>query len=143
MVKKYIIDLTEEEREQLIELTQKGHQSARKIKRAHMLLLADGGKTDAEIAESLHTSIPTVERTRKKFVDGGGLESALNEGRRPGRVPALDAKGEAILTNLAQSDPPTGHKRWTLRLLTARLIELHVVDHISPETVRSVLKKTG
>lgn len=140
--KKYIVDLTKEEKKQLIELTQKGHKSARKIKRANILLLADAGKTDAEITESLHTSIPTVERTRKNFVEGGGLDFALNERRRPGRTPKLDAKGETVLIALAQSAPPEGRKRWTLQMLSDRLVELNVVETISRETVRQVLKKT-
>jgi DNA-binding CsgD family transcriptional regulator len=71
MRKKYIVDLTPEERGRLVELTQKGQQSARKIKRANILLLADAGKQDKEIAELLQASVPTVERTRRKFVEAG------------------------------------------------------------------------
>lgn len=142
MRKKYIVDLTPEERGRLVELTQKGQQSARKIRRANILLLADAGKKDKEIAELLQASVPTVERTRRKFVEGG-LDFALNERRWPGHKPKLDAKGEAVLTTLAQSAPPEGRKRWTLQLLADRLVDLGVVDTISHETVRSVLKKTS
>ena len=80
MAKRYIVDLTNEERAQLIELTQKGRPGARKIKRANILLLANTGKTDLEIATTLQTSVPTVLRTRHKFVNGG-LGFALNERR--------------------------------------------------------------
>jgi transposase len=141
MAKKYIVDLSSEEREQLLELTRKGRPSARKVKRANILLLSDAGRTDAGIVEALHTSHSTVERTRRKLVEGG-LDFALNERQRPGRKPILDAKAEAVLATLAQSEPPEGHKRWSLRLLTSRLLELDVVETVSRETVRQALKKT-
>ena len=141
MTKKYIVDLSLEEREQLLELIRKGRPSARKVKRANILLLSDAGKTDAKIVESLHTSLSTVERTRRKLVEGG-LEFALNERQRPGRKPVLDAKAEAVLATLSQSEPPEGHKRWSLRLLTSRLLELDVVETVSRETIRLALKKT-
>jgi len=73
----YVVDLTEEERTFLLHFINRGTQSARKLKRAHILLLADEGKTDCEIAEVLHTSTPTVQRTRQRFVEGG-LNRALN-----------------------------------------------------------------
>jgi transposase len=141
MTKKYIVDLSSEEREQLLELIGKGRPSARKVKRANILLLSDAGRTDAEIVEALHTSQSTVERTRRKLVEGG-LDFALNERQRPGRKPVLDAKAEAVLATLAQSEPPEGHKQWSLRLLTSRLLELDVVETVSKETVRKALKKT-
>ena len=142
MTKKYIVNLTDEEREQLKSLVSKGRESARKIRRAHILLLADDGRRDADISESLCTSIPTVERTRKRLVSGG-LDWALNERHRPGAQAKLDMKGEAVLATLAQSEPPEGQKRWTLQLLTERLVELGVVETISKETVRKRLKKTS
>jgi transposase len=141
MAKKWVVVLTADERNELLQLTSKGRPSARKVKRANILLLSDAGKTDAEIAESLHTSRSTVERTRRKFVEGG-LEFALNERQRPGQSRVLDAKAEAVLATIAQSEPPEGQKRWTLRLLTSRLIELGVVETVSRETVRQALKKT-
>ena len=140
MAKKYIVDLTDEERERLESLVSKGRQSARKIRRANILLLADDGRQDADISKSLRTSIPTVERTRKRFVTGG-LDWALNERHRPGAKAKLDMKGEAVLATLAQSEPPEGRKRWTLQLLTDRLVELGVVETVSKETVRKRLKK--
>lgn len=142
MAKIYIVDLNEVEREQLIDLSKKGRPSARKIKRANILLLADKAKTDAEIADTLHTSIPTVVRTRRKFVVGG-LAFALNEQSRSGRLPKMNDKLEAILTTLAQSVPPAGRKRWTLQLLADRLVTLTDLEAISYETVRGVLKKTN
>ena len=106
-------------------------------------MLADEGKKDEDIADSLHTSVPTVQRTRKRFVEGG--LGALNERPRPGgRIrKKLDEKGIAILETLARSEPPEGRKNWTMQLLADRLVELKVVDRISDETVRKELKKSG
>lgn len=142
MAKIYIVDLNETEKEQLVELTKKGQPGARKIKRANILLLADMSKTDIEIATTLHASIPTVVRTRHKFV-AGGLNFALNEQSRSGRMPKINDKVEAILTTIAQSVPPAGRKRWTLQLLADRLVALTPLEAISYETVRLVLKKTN
>ena len=138
--KKYIVDLTEPEKEQLLQLINKGKTSARKVKHANILLLADTDRTDAEIAETLQTSIPTVERTRRRFVEGG-LDFAINELPRPGRNPVLDGQGEAHLIAITCSEPPEGRKCWTLQLLADRLVQLEVVDSISKETVRTTLKK--
>ncbi len=138
----YIVDLTEEERTFLLDLIKRGKHSARKLRRAHILLLADKGKSDREIAEALHSSVPTVQRTRQRFVEGG-LENALDEQPRPGGRKKLNEKGEALLETLAQSEPPQGRKRWTLQLLADKLVELKVVDSISYETVRRELKKNG
>ena len=141
MAKRYIIDLTEVEKETLVKLTKKGRPGARKVKRANILLLADQGKKDEEIATVLHTSRNTVIRTRCKFVNGG-LAFALNERSRAGRLPKIDDKVETILTTLAQSQPPGGRKRWTLQLLADRLVSLTHLDSLSYEAVRLVLKKT-
>ena len=138
----YIVDLTKEERTQLLEFIKSGKHSARKLNRARILLLADEGKADGEIAEALHTGTATVQRTRQRFVEGN-LEGALNERPRPGGQKKLDEKGEAILETLAHSQPPEGRKRWTLQLLADRLVQLKVVDSISYETVRQELKKSG
>ena len=140
MAKKYIIDLTEVERETLIELTRKGKPGARKVKRANILLLANQGKNDEEIVALLHTSPSTVMRTRRKFVESG-LTFALNERSRAGRLPKIDDKVETILTTLAQSRPPAGRKRWTLQLLADRLVTLTHLESLSYESVRLVLKK--
>lgn len=137
----YIVDLTEDERTFLLDFIKAGERSARKLKRAHILLLADEGQTDGAIAKALHTSPSTVQRTRRRFVEGN-LDRALHEDPRPGARRKLDEKGSALLETLAQSEPPVGRKRWTLQLLAGRLVELQVVDSISHETVRQGLKKT-
>ena len=137
----YIVDLTEEERTSLLALIKSGKHSARKLNRARILLLAHDGKSDWEIAEVLHTGLPTVQRTRQRFVEDG-LENALHERPRPGASKKLDEKGKALLEMLARSEPPAGRKHWTLELLADRLVVLRAVDHISYETVRRELKKS-
>lgn len=140
--KMYIVDLSNEERTHLLDFIKSGKRSARKLNRAQILLLADEGKADGEIAEALHTGTATVQRTRQRFVEGN-LEGALNERARPRGQKKLDEKGEAILETLAHSKPPEGRKRWTLQLLADRLVQLKVVDSISYETVRQEVKKSG
>jgi transposase len=139
MNKRYIVDLTADEGANLLALLGKGVAPARKLTRARILLLADEGRTDEEIAAALHVHRVTVERIRRRFVEGG-LEQALNEQPRPGGRPKLAGKQEAMLVALACSQAPEG--RWTLQLLADRLVELDVVDAISDETVRRTLKKT-
>jgi len=140
MRKVYVVDLSEEEKTDLKSLTKKGKTSARKLKRAHVLLLANQGETDKQIAKALGVGTSTVERIRKRFVQGG-LEDALNERPRPGGERKLDGKQEAYLLALASSDPPEGKKRWTMQLLADRLVELEVVDSLSDETLRRTLKR--
>jgi transposase len=140
MKKVYVVDLTKEEKSELLKLVGKGEARARKMNRAHILLLAEEGRTDKDIAKALHTSPSTVERTRRRLVEGG-LEHALNESPRPGGKRKLDGHQEAHLIALACSDPPEGKKRWSMRMLANRLVELKVVDAISDETVRRTLKK--
>jgi transposase len=139
--KRYIVDLTEDEREQTLELTRKGKVATRKVTRARILLKADQGWTDEQIVAALDTSLSTVERTRKRFVEGG-LPKALNDDPRPGVKRKLDGRGEAHLIALTCSEPPDDHEHWTLRVLAERLVELGVVDSISHEAVRQTLKKT-
>jgi transposase len=140
MKKVYVVDLTKEEKAELLDLVGKGEARARKMNRAHILLLANEGRTDKDIAQALHTSPSTVERTRRRFVEGG-LERALNESPRPGGKRKLTGKQEAYLVALACSDPPEGKKRWSMQLLADRLVELEIVEEISDETVRRTLKK--
>ena len=140
--KKYIVDLTEMERTELLALTTKGTVRARKMKRAQILLKADAGLTDADIMAALDVSRPCVERVRQRFVEGS-LPRALNDGPRPGHRRKLDGKQEARLIAEVCSAAPAGHTRWTLRLLADRVVELKLADKISPETVRQVLKKTN
>lgn len=138
--KKYIVELKDAEKDTLLALIKSGETKARKLNRAHILLLADEGKTDPEIAAALHTGESTVYRTRKKFVEGN-LDFALNERRRPGAEPKLSGKDEALLIALSKSTPPEGRKCWTMQLLADRLVELGEVESISDETVRRILKK--
>jgi transposase len=142
MKKLYTVNLTEVERTQLLLLVRAGTSSARRLRRARTLLLADEGKTDAEIAAALHIGSATVARTRQRFAQED-LEAALSERERPGGEKKLSPKQEAFLIGLACSKPPEGKKRWALRMLADRMVELDQVDHLSYETVRRTLKKTG
>ena len=139
MAKKYIVDLSQEERATLHALTTKGTTAARKLTRAHILLQADEGTYDAEIARSLHVGVATVERTRKRCVEEG-VEAALTERPRPGAARLLSGKQEAHLVALACSDPPEGHTCWTMKLLADKVVAVQMVPFISDETVRRVLK---
>jgi transposase len=141
MTKKYLVSLTDAEREELLALTKKGSLAARKLTRAHILLHADAGTTDAVIAQALHIGTATVERIRKRFVEGG-VEGALTERPRPGGKRILDGKAEATLIAWTCSTPPDDRKHWTMQLLADKLVELKLVATISDETVRRTLKKT-
>lgn len=139
-MKKSVVDLNEQEKKRLEDLTTKGKSGARKIRRARILLLAEEGYIDEEIARALGAAVTTVERIRKRLVEEG-LEAALSERPRPGAARKLNGHQEAYLVALACSDPPEGKKRWSMQLLADRLVELGVVDEISDETVRRTLKK--
>jgi transposase len=138
--KKYLINLSVEEQDQLDDLTRKGTVKARKYKRAMILLKAHEGLSDPQIMEALRVSRPTVERIRKRYVLGG-LDKALEEDPRPGQRRKLDGRSEAVLVATACSQAPEGHDHWTVRLLASKLVELGVVNSISHETVRLTLKK--
>lgn len=140
--KKYLINLSDDEREMLEEMTRKGSLKARQFKRAMILLKADEGLSDPQIMAALNVSRPCVERIRKRFV-ADGIERALNEDPRPGQKRKLDGRAEAMLIATACTEAPEGHERWTLRLLADKLVKLEVVDTISYETVRRTLKKTN
>ena len=107
-----------------------------------MLLKADEGLTDRDIASGLLISAPTVGRVRTRFVKEG-LDSALNERPRPGQKRKLSGKQEAHLIAIACSDAPDGHTRWSLRLLAGKVVAMGFSESISPETVRQILKKTN
>ncbi len=139
-MKKYVVELTAEEREQLLALTRKGRTPARRLKRALVLLAADEGTTDVQIAAQVRVHTGTVERVRERFVTEG-LAAALAERPRPGKARKLDGRQEAHLVALACSEPPAGQARWTMQLLADRLVELKEVASISDETVRRVLKR--
>ena len=145
MKKIFIVKLTADERAYLEKLIKTGKSSARKLTRARILLKADisDGKEwiDREIASALDIGIATVERTRRDFVEKS-LDEALNGSKRPPRKPVkVDGKVEAHLIALACSSPPEGHSYWTLKLLADGLVQAEVIDSISHEKVRQVLKK--
>jgi hypothetical protein len=147
MVKKYIVRLTDEERERLRAMVTKGRTNAQKLRRAQVLLKvgADGPDwTDEQTAEAFRMRTNTVAEIRQRLVEGG-LDRALErkEPDDPPRRRKLDGAGEARLIALACGEAPEGRARWTLRLLAGQLVELAIVDGISPETVRQTLKKTS
>ena len=144
--KKYKVTLTTEERAELTALVSRGTGNARRLRRARILLMADenqpeGAWQDADIAKALSAHARTVERTREKCVELG-IEAALNHTRpKKTRAKVLDGAAEARLAQLACSEAPDGHERWTMQMLADKLIELEVVETISRETVRTTLKK--
>jgi transposase len=146
--KKYKVTLTDDERQELTTLVNKGKSAARKQTHARILLLADDsepgpGWSDDRIVEALGISRRTVERTRQKCVESG-LEAALNhKGTQRPQSKRLDGKAEAQLIQLACSEAPDGRERWTMQMLADKLIELEIVETISDETVRTTLKKTN
>jgi transposase len=146
MPKKYRVKLTKDQREILQDLTSSGTVKVRVYKRARALLLADerhaeGGQTDERIALRVDISPPTVQRLRQQFVQDG-LEAALNEKPRPGAPKKFSGRTKAKITALACADPPEGRAKWSLRLLADKLVELELVDSISHQKVRQILKKT-
>lgn len=148
MNQKYIVKLTETERSQLKELVSCGEASARQIRRAYILLTSDisedsPGWSYQEICEAYDVSSPTVYNVRKNYFESG-LERALLR-KKPDREykRRLDGEAEAHLIALACGEPPEGRSQWSLRLLGSKLVELEIVDGISPETIRTTLKKTN
>jgi transposase len=134
------VRLTPEQRESLEQL--RGKPLSRKQQyRREILLRADEGDTDREIADELGIHAATVQRTRRRFVEDG-MEAALADKPRPGAPPEMDGKQGAMIVALACSEVPDGQARWSVRLLARRAVELEVVETVSRETVRRVLKKT-
>lgn len=146
MQKKYIVRLTDEERETLRSVIKKLKGSSQKVRRAQLLLKADADGpnwTDTRIADAFSCRTKTVENVRQRLVNDG-FEVALNGKKResPPRSKTLDGKQEARVIAMRLSKPPKGFANWTLRLLAEKLVELEIVDSISPETIRKTLKKT-
>ncbi len=135
------VELSDSDRQRLHDLINKGHASARVIRRAHVLLLAAEDKEDKDVAAALHLNAQTVYQLRKRFALEG-LEATLFDKPRLGSKPMLDGKQEALLVALACSQPDE-RESWTMQLLADKLVELKVVDAISDETVRRTLKKTS
>ena len=140
MAKKYVVELTPKERSHLLAVVSKGKNKAQVIRRAHILLKSDEGKTDKEITELLYVSEDTVERTRACFWQEGVL-AALDGKPIPGQEEKLDEVQEAYLTAIACTEPPDGRSRWTQELLARRMVADGIVDSLSPTTVRLMLKK--
>jgi transposase len=148
MVKKYIVDLTAEERAELERFATTGRHAADRITRARILLKADsnqpgGSWADADIAAALDVGLATVGRVRRRVVELGladALKRQAGGGRKQRR---LNGEQEAHLVALVCGEPPEGRTRWTVRLLAERMVELDYVESISHETVRQTLKKTN
>jgi len=142
-MKRYILNLTDDERSGLEDIVQRNRVSKLKLQRAQILLKSDEGLTDAEICDDLGVGSATVERVRKRAVLDG-IEAALDRKKatRFSRPRKLDGRAEAHLAALACSEPPNGAPRWTLSLLGDRMVELRIVDEISRSTVQRSLKKT-
>lgn len=139
---KHEVHLKEEERRKLIGMVSKGRNKAVVIQRAHILLKVDEGKTDAEVSQLLYVSEQTIRRVRLRYVTEG-MQAALEDKPHPSTGSELDEKQEARVIALACSEPPAGRARWTLELLTQEVLKDGIVSHISPETVRLLLKKTN
>ena len=139
MPAQYRVRLTDAERAELRALTRKGTTAARTLTRARVLLLADRGLRDPEIADATGVSARTVQRVRRRWAERR-VAGALVDRPRPGARRKLDGTQEAHLIALACSDPPPGREHWTMQLLADRLVELAVVDAVSEDTVRRTLK---
>lgn len=147
MNKKYIVRLSDAERGLLKEMVRKGKAAAYKIKHANILLKSDAdgpGWTDEETAEAFGCHVNTVKNVRRRLVEHG-LEAALERKKqeRPSREPIFDGEKEARLIATSCSQPPEGRAAWTLELLADRMIELKIVETVSPTTVGRTLKKTN
>ncbi len=138
--KDYVVHLTKEDRNFLQKFVSMGKQSAREYRRAMILLLSDKGKTDVDIHEILEVSTRTIERTRQKYVTGD-LDSALHELPRPGQPKKLSSSQEQQIIAIACSNAPEGRSHWTLELLRKETIKRGIIDEISKEPIRILLKR--
>jgi transposase len=146
-MKKYHVTLTESERDQLKAIIAKRKADSQAVKRAYVLLAADenqpGWLKDDQIQKTYQVSIRSIERLRERFVEKG-LEMALNGKKREKyKEKVFDGAVEAHVVALRCSQPPSGHTRWTVRLLAQQMVELSYVEAIGRETVRKMLKKTN
>lgn len=147
MNKKYIVRLSDAERESCERMVQELKGSSQKARRARILLQADAAGapwTDEKIAAAFGCRVQTVENVRKRFVTES-FEAALEGKKRatPPTPPLLDGEAEAKVIALRLGKPPAGYGRWTLRLLAEQVVELEIVESISHETIRATLKKTA
>src|SRR3979411_1325880 len=139
---RYRVELSQAERDELTAMLGGGKHAARKLKRAQILLAADGGRRDEEIVRTVSVSLSTVGRTKRRFVEGN-LERALSEEPRPGAERKLTGKEEALLVATACAKPPEGRARWTLELLADAMIKLTGHESLSGETGRRRLAENG
>ena len=139
-MEKHAVTLTDKERRKLVAIVTKGRNKASFIQRAHILLKSADGKPDTDISQWLYISESTVRRTRLRFCEAG-LDAALEDEAPAEREPLLNEQQEGHLVALACSAPPEGRERWTLEMLTERLIADGVVERISVESVRLLLQK--
>ena len=140
---KYQVQLTAAEEATLLNLISQGQPAARKNTRARILLKANEGFKDEQIAQALNVSTATVSRTRHKYVETG-LEAAINHKPPAATKPTkFDGPQQAFIIATACSAVPDGKHHWTLRMLAAKTIELEMVESVSPETIRHILKKTN
>src|ERR1700692_178163 len=139
---RYRVELSQAERDELTAMLSKGKRAARKLKRAQILLAADAGCSDEEIARTVAVGGSTVYRTKRRFVEGN-LERALSEDPRPGAERKLTGKEEALLVATACANPPEGRARWTLELLADAMVKLTEHESLSGETVRRRLAENG
>ncbi len=137
---RYRVTLTASERAQLAAFVLGGKGAYRRLKRAQVLLAADRGSSDAQIATHIGVSTSTIYRTKQRFVEEG-LERALSEAPRPGAERKLDASDESLLIAMACSEPPAGRARWTMQLLADEMVRLTVHDTVSDETIRRRLNE--
>ena len=147
MQKKYIVRLTDEERKELLEVTDKLKGTSQKVRRSQVLLKADvegPGWTDQRIVEAFRCRRQTVEKIRQRFVESGVRETLDGTKRaQPPTEKLLNGEQEAKIIAMRLRSPPKGCANWTLRLLARKVVELQIVDSVSHETVRQTLKKTG
>ena len=140
-VRKYVVNLSREERRLLEEMIQNEAPRSRQVKHAKILLESDLGKSAVKVAGWVGVGHSTVERTRQRYAEGG-LEAALNDKPRPGGMPKLDGKQQAFVIALACSDTPNGQERWSMQMLADKIVELGVVGKpVSHDTIGRVLKK--
>lgn len=139
---KYPVELTDEQREDLREMTRRGEHNAREIRRARTLLLLDRGLGRPQVAEVVEVTPTTVTNTAKNFCNGG-LTHALFDARRAGRPEKLTKEDDARITAIACSEPPEGHSRWTVAMIRDEFLVMTDHDDISAESIRLRLKKTS
>ncbi len=140
---KYQVQLQAAEEASLLNLIGQGQSAARKNTRARILLKANEGFKDEQIARALNVSSATVSRTRQKYVEAG-LETAINHKPPAATKPKkFDGQQQAFIIATACSEVPDGKHHWTLRMLAAKAVELEMVESVSPETIRHILKKTN